>query len=140
MDVGTRGEDEVLARAIKQVQWRHHRGIDARMREAGSTIVQWDVLRALQLHPDASGHDLAQATFQSDQSLGVMMRRMVERGLIERSAAHGRRFEHRLTDDGRRLLAAGHEAAAQVLAESFAPLSSEQRATLLALLREIGAA
>ena len=50
MEVGTRSDDEVLGRAIKQVQWRHHRTLDARMRAIGSTIVQWDVLRALEGH------------------------------------------------------------------------------------------
>lgn len=139
MDVATRGDDERLARAIKQLQWRHHRALDARMRELGSTIVQWDVLRALELHPEASAHDLAVATFQSDQSLGVMMRRMVDRGLVERAAVHGRRFEHRPTADGRRLLQAGHEAAAAVLADSFRPLSPEQRGALLSLLQQAGA-
>ena len=139
MEVGTRSEDEVLGRAIKQVQWRHHRALDARMRGIGSTIVQWDVLRAIERQPDASAHDLALATFQSDQSLGVMMRGMAAKGLVERVAGKGRRLEHRITAAGASLLEQGHAFAAEILDRSFAALDAEQRGQLLALLRRIGA-
>ena len=139
MEIGTRGDDEVLGRAIKQVQWRHHRALDARMRAIGSTIVQWDVLRALERQPEASAHDLALATFQSDQSLGVMMRGMEAKGLVERSVGRGRRLEHRITEAGARVLEQGHGYAAEVLESSFAALDAEERAQLLALLRRIGA-
>jgi DNA-binding MarR family transcriptional regulator len=139
VEVGTRSDDEVLGRAIKQVQWRHHRALDARMRGIGSTIVQWDVLRALETRPDASAHDLAQATFQSDQSLGVMMRGMEAKGLVERRAGRGRRLEHRITEAGARVLEQGHGFAAEVLSTSFAALDDEARAQLLGLLRRIGA-
>jgi DNA-binding MarR family transcriptional regulator len=137
VEVGTRGDDEVLGRAIKQVQWRHHRALDARMRGIGSTIVQWDVLRAIERQPDASAHDLALATFQSDQSLGVTMRRMEAKGLVERRAVRGRRLEHRITDEGAEVLERGHAFAAEVLASSFGALDSDQRAQLLGLLRRI---
>ena len=92
----------------------------------------------LELEPTASAHDLALATFQSDQSLGVMMRGMESRGLVSRSVAHGRRFEHRLTDEGRRLLETGHAFAAEIFAESFGTLTAEQRTQLLVLLQSVG--
>jgi DNA-binding MarR family transcriptional regulator len=139
MEVGTRGADEVLGRAVKQVQWRHHRAMDARMREIGSTIVQWDVLRALERQPDASAHDLAVATFQSDQSLGVMMRNMERKGLVARSTPNGRRIEHRITEAGARVLEQGHGFAAEVLSTSFGVLDAGERDLLLTLLRRIGA-
>ena len=139
MEVGTRTEEEVLGRAVKQVQWRHHRAFDARMRAVGSTIVQWDVLRALERQPDASAHDLALATFQSDQSLGVMMRSMEGKGLVERSSAGGRRLEHRITADGARILEHGHAVAAELLGATYGVLTGDERATLLALLRRLGA-
>lgn len=139
MDVGTRSDDEVLGRAVKQVQWRHHRALDARMRSIGSTIVQWDVLRALERQPDASAHDLAQATFQSDQSLGVMMRNMERKGLVERRPVRGRRLEHRVTEAGAAVLEQGHRFAAEVLDASFGALDAGERQQLLALLRRIGA-
>jgi DNA-binding MarR family transcriptional regulator len=139
VQVGTRSDDEVLGRAVKQVQWRHHRAMDARMRAIGSTIVQWDVLRALEQRPDASAHELALATFQSDQSLGVMMRNMERKALVERSAPRGRRIEHRVTEAGAAILEQGHRIAAEVLTASFGALSEQERMQLLALLRRIGA-
>ncbi|GAA2750380.1 MarR family winged helix-turn-helix transcriptional regulator [Amnibacterium kyonggiense] len=137
MDVDTRSEDEELGRAIKQVQWGNHRALDSRLRAVGSTIVQWDVLRALSRNPAASAHELAVATFQSDQSLGVMMRGMERKGLVERSTPHGRRIEHRITDAGERVLEVGHQAAAEVFRAAFAPLDQAERATLLGLLRRL---
>lgn len=134
MDVDTRTEDEELARAIKQVQWGNHRALDSRLRAVGSTIVQWDVLRALAGNPTASAHDLAMATFQSDQSLGVMMRGMERKGLVERSTPRGRRIEHRITEAGAHVLEVGHRAAAEVFHDTFSPLDPEERTALRTLL------
>jgi DNA-binding MarR family transcriptional regulator len=133
-------ESQVLARAIKQVQWLHHRALDSRLRPVGSTIVQWDVLRAIEQSPSASGHDLAMATYQSDQTFGVTIRRMIGNGLVERSAPKGRRFEYRTTESGRAILAVGDEAAAEIFTAAFAPLGPAERDVLLNLLRRVSAA
>jgi DNA-binding MarR family transcriptional regulator len=69
--------------------------------------VQWDTLRHLHRHPDASLHDLAVLTFQTDQSFGSLATRMADRGLIERVPGPGRAVRHRLTKEGARLHAAG---------------------------------
>jgi DNA-binding MarR family transcriptional regulator len=127
---------EALGKAVKRAQYRNHRTMDAALRDRGTgvTLVQWDALRAVDRMPGASGHELALATFQSDQAFGTLANRLVERGLIERSAGRGRRLEHVLTDAGRVALDDGHEVAADVLGELFAPLDDDQRAELLRLL------
>ncbi|WIB79017.1 MarR family transcriptional regulator [Curtobacterium sp. MCPF17_002] len=125
---------EALGQAIKRAQYRNHRTMDAALRDAGVTLVQWDALRAIDRTPGASGHDLATATFQSDQSFGTLATRLVERGLIERSAGRGRRIEHALTDAGRAALAEGQDVAARVLQDLFAPLDEGQRDELMQLL------
>lgn len=129
---------EELGRAIKQAQWRHHRALDARLRAIGSTLAQWDALRAIENSPGASAHDLAVATFQSDQAFSTLANRLEARGLIERAPGRGRRIEHRLTPAGESTLAAGQRVAAEVFAESFANLSEDERAHLLALLGRVG--
>jgi len=139
MEVASHGTEEHLAREIKRLQWRHHRELDRRMRAIGSTIVQWDVLRALSVDPNASGHDLALATFQSDQSLGQMIRRMEARGLITRSNPQGRRWLHQITPSGAEILAAGHSFAAEIFEQSFGKLSHEQRQQLAELLTVLNA-
>jgi DNA-binding MarR family transcriptional regulator len=121
---------ETLGQAIKRAQYRNHRTMDAALRDVGVSLVQWDALRAIDRMPGASGHDLAVATFQSDQAFGTLANRMLDRGLVARAAGHGRRIEHTLTDSGRAALQEGHRIAGEVLEELFAPLDEQQRAAL----------
>src|SRR5207249_98017 len=61
-----------LGRAVKQLQYRHHRGMDSRLRAAGTSLPQWDALRAISRRPSSSAHALAEMTFQTDQSFGAL--------------------------------------------------------------------
>ena len=125
---------ETLGRRIKQVQYRHHRALDAGLATVGTTLAQWDALRAIGRIPGASAHTLAVETFQSDQSFGALANRLATKGLIERRPGHGRRIEHHLTPAGAKTLAVGHPVAEAVFRSSFADLSERERSTLLALL------
>ena len=116
-----------LGRAVKQLQYRHHRGMDRRLREAGTSLAQWDALRAIAARPNSSAHALAELTFQTDQSFGALANRLVKRGMIERVAGPGRAIRHRLTARGEATLRKGHEVVGQVLELSFASLTSRQR-------------
>ncbi|MGO9559482.1 MAG: MarR family winged helix-turn-helix transcriptional regulator [Acidimicrobiales bacterium] len=104
----------------------HHRAITAALAPLDISLVQWDALRHLDENPDASLHDLAQLTFQTDQSFGALAARMVERGLIERTPGPGRAVHHRLTKKGLELRRAGQRLVEEVLARSFAGLTPEQ--------------
>ena len=126
-----------LGLAIKRVQHRHHRTLDAALIEIGTTLAQWDALRAIARSPESSSHKLAGLTFQSDQSFGALANRMVDRGLIRRVAGEGRAILHHLTPEGEQMLAAGQEAAARVLATSFAPLTKTERQQLQSLLAKL---
>ncbi|GAA2325261.1 MarR family winged helix-turn-helix transcriptional regulator [Streptomyces kunmingensis] len=130
---------EALGQAIKRAQYRNHRTMDAALREIGISLVQWDALRAIERMPGASGHDLAVATFQSDQAFGTLAGRLVDRGLIARTAGLGRRFEHTLTESGHTALAEGRQLSIGVLHDLFAPLDEAQRAELLRALRDLTA-
>ena len=116
-----------LGRAVKQLQYRHHRGMDSKLREVGTSLAQWDALRAIANRPNSSAHALAEMTFQTDQSFGALANRLVKRGMIERVPGPGRAIRHRLTPRGEATLRAGHEVVGQVLESSFAPLTSRQR-------------
>ena len=128
-------ELEALGREVKRVQDRDHRALDAALRDAGVTLVQWDALRAIDRAPGATAHDLAVASFQSDQAFGTLANRLAERGLIVRAPGRGRRIDHELTDAGRAALAEGHAIATDVLTDLFAPLEEERRAVLFDALR-----
>ena len=112
-----------VALAVKRLQHRHHRALNRALAPLGLSLVQWDTLRHLHRRPDASLHDLAGLTFQSDQSFGSLATRMAERALIERVPGPGRAVRHRLTGEGERLRAEGQDAVDIVFASSLQHLS-----------------
>jgi DNA-binding MarR family transcriptional regulator len=116
---------------------QHHRAANAALAELGISLVQWDALRHLDQNPGASLHDLAQLTFQTDQSFGALAARMEARGLIERVPGAGRAVRHRLTAKGTKLREAGGQIVDGVLAESFKPLTPDQRATFDKFLQQL---
>lgn len=128
---------QVLGRAVKQAQQRKHRMLDSRLADVGTTLSQWDALRAISRSPGASARSLAAETFQSEQAFGTLAGRLTAQNLIDRRRGRGRSIEHHLTPAGEKVLAAGHAVAADVLSEIFAPLSEQERATLLDLLLRI---
>ena len=113
---------------------RHHRTANERLAPLGISIVQWDALRHLHENPEASLHDLARLTFQTDQSFGTLATRMIDRGLIERVAGPGRAVRHRLTDKGEELREKAGETVRGVLTESFSALTDEELQTFGDLL------
>ena len=120
--------------AVKRLQWRHHRAANLRLAPVGLSLVQWDVLRHLSAEPDASVHRLAELTFQSDQAMGELARRMVDRGLLRREAGPGRIVHHRLTAEGEGARAAGAGLVDAVLDETVGTLDAAERTELLRLL------
>lgn len=129
-----------LGLAVKRLQWRHHREGNRRLAPVGLSLVQWDVLRHLSTEPDASLHRLAELTFQTDQAVGELARRMVDRGLLVREAGPGRIVRHRLTDDGERARARGADVLGGVLDETVGALTKTERSELLRLLVKAGGA
>ena len=120
--------------SVKRLQMRHHRALDAELAALDITLVQWDALRHLDQNPDASLHDLAQLTFQTDQSFGALAGRLIDRGLIERVPGPGRAVHHRLTAKGRELRVAGGKVVEGVVARSFSGLTPDELETFDALL------
>ena len=123
--------------SVKRLQMRHHRTANERLAPLGISIVQWDALRHLHENPEASLHDLAGLTFQTDQSFGTLAARMIERGLIERVPGPGRAVRHRLTDKGEDLRERAGEVVRETFAESFSALSGEELQTFGDLLARV---
>jgi DNA-binding MarR family transcriptional regulator len=126
-----------LGRGVKRLQNRHHRALDAALAEIGSTLAQWDALRAIGQNLGASSHALAELTFQTDQSFGALAAKLVERRLASRAQGEGRALRYGLTDEGKKNLVAGTAIARRVLEESFAPLTPAERAMFHALVRRL---
>ncbi len=132
--------DELQAtlRALKRAQYRNHRAMDRALGVVGTTLAQWDALRAISEAPDSPAHALAVATFQSDQAFGTLGNRLEAQGLIERTTGKGRRIEHRLTAPGKKVLAAGETVASRVAVRSLSLLSKAEVARLHELLLRVG--
>jgi DNA-binding MarR family transcriptional regulator len=125
---------ERLGRMLKQAQHRQHRTLDTALADIGTTLVQWDALRAIAATPGASAHELALATFQTDQAFGTLANRLEARGLIFRTAGDGRRIDHHLTPAGKRMFDAANAIAQKVRTELYAPLSEVDRKALQRIL------
>ncbi|MFD9407456.1 MarR family winged helix-turn-helix transcriptional regulator [Streptomyces sp. NPDC059989] len=130
-------ELQALGRAVKHAQYKQHRALDSRLAAAGTTLAQWDALRAISREPGAPARALAAATFQSEQAFGTLAGRLTALGLIDRRPGTGRRIEHYLTPAGEEVLSAGHRIADEVLAACYSSLSPTDRTTLLDLLQRI---
>jgi DNA-binding MarR family transcriptional regulator len=120
--------------SVKRLQMRHHRALDSALASLDISLVQWDALRHLDENPGASLHDLAQLTFQTDQSFGALAGRLIERGLIARVPGPGRAVHHRLTEKGLELRRAGDRIYQAVITRSFAALTPDELATFDGLL------
>jgi DNA-binding MarR family transcriptional regulator len=131
---------QVTGRLLKRAQWRNHRATDRALSAVGTSLAQWDALRAISESPDSSAHDLAIATFQSDQAFGTLANRLEAQGLIVRTSGHGRRVEHALTAEGQRMLEAGLEVTRRTSERAFAKLSPEEIEVLHGLLERVGEA
>jgi DNA-binding MarR family transcriptional regulator len=125
---------EALGRAVKQAQHRQHRLLEAALAPLDTTVVQWDAMRAIGRAPGASAHDLAVATFQSDQAFGTLANRLEALGMITRRPGGGRRIEHHLTAAGEAKLLAASAVAERVRGEVFAGLGEADRAALQRIL------
>jgi DNA-binding MarR family transcriptional regulator len=128
---------EHLGRSLKRAQDRDHRALDAALRPLGISLVQWDALKAIGQNPGASSHELALATFQSDQACGTLAGRLVGAGWVVRHGGEGRRLSHHLTEAGRSIHARGRVLVSEELQHLFERLSESDRSTLQGLLGKL---
>ena len=99
------------------------------------------VLTMVSLQEGINQKDLAFLLGIRPQTLGEMLQRLEERGLVERkkSEADGRAIEVRLTDEGRARAAEIAERRALAATDMFAVLTDEEKEQLSAILDKLGA-
>lgn len=113
-------------------------------RAAGISGAQLFVLQALAEAPAASVNDLAERTLTDQSSVSVVVKRLVERGLVIRKSSRddGRRVELGLTAAGRRLVARCPEPTQVRLLTAFRKMTAREMENLRrgvdALVREMG--
>ncbi|WP_240506659.1 MarR family winged helix-turn-helix transcriptional regulator [Thermoactinospora rubra] len=108
----------------------------AAVRTAGLTVPQYAALFVLAEHPGISNAALARACLVTPQASNVVLKNLLERGLVERTPHpwHGSVLETRLTDAGHAALRAADEAAVVIEQRINAAFTPEERATLKDLL------
>jgi MarR family transcriptional regulator, lower aerobic nicotinate degradation pathway regulator len=92
--------------------------------QAGMSLAQLFVLQSLAERPATSLNDLAARTATHQSSVSVVVRRLVDRGLVTRTtaAADKRRVEIDLTAEGRQVLAGAPVTVQQQMLHGFAQL------------------
>jgi DNA-binding MarR family transcriptional regulator len=98
--------EPMLLYLVKQVELAIRARLDALLRPAGLTALQYTAMTVLERHPDISSSQLARNSFVTAQSMADMVTALQERGMIER---------HRDRVDRRRLVVALTAAGKEVL-------------------------
>ncbi|WP_194891146.1 MarR family winged helix-turn-helix transcriptional regulator [Catenulispora pinisilvae] len=110
--------------------------IDEVLQPLDLNLGMWRVLLEVEREPGASASELARASFHTPQTLSGLLRRLEDRGLVERSMGRGRIVENHLTRAGHEALASATQRADQVIAASLAAFNPADRAGLQRLLAE----
>jgi len=122
-------------RSIVRAQRINTRAIEVKM---GISLAQLFVLQQLAERPSDSLNDLAERTATHQSSVSVVVRRLVERGLVSRtaSAIDKRRVEIDVTPEGRALLTNAPSTIQKQLISGLGQMSTEERESLADLLEE----
>lgn len=117
------------------------RRFDARARRIGVSRAQWQVLIALARHEGINQAGLAERLEVETITVGRMVDRLEEAGLVERRAdpADRRAWRLFLTARAHPILAELHEVAGEVRAEMLAGISAAEEAALRAVLTQLRA-
>lgn len=104
--------------------------------QLGISLAQLFVLQQLADHPAESLNDLAERTATHQSSVSVVVRRLVERGLVSRTAATSdkRRIRIELTPSGEQMLRGAPKTVQEYLMEGMGRMRPDQRATLADLM------
>jgi DNA-binding MarR family transcriptional regulator len=119
---------------LKRAQHLLAQRIDEVLRPADLNLGLWAVLRETAHRPGASASELARATFHTPQTLSGLLRRLEERGLVERRIGRGRIIDNHVTAAGRETLTAVTPLAEAVMADALAVLEPADRAAFQKLL------
>ncbi len=132
---------ELLAAPGHLLRRNHQRSFDIFSRHVGNDLTrqQFALMLALGQRPGASQRDLVEATGIDKSTLKEMLGRLVTRGWVkrDRDPRDSRAWTMELTGEGTSLLLDNVAKVQSAQREIMAPLSDDEQATLLALLRKL---
>lgn len=128
--------EERLGLDLKRTEQQLIAAKAAAVRPFGLSVPQYAALYVLARNRDISAAALARAVLVTPQAMAVLIRTLLERGLVERSAHEWHRHvkQLRITEEGERVLALADAEAVRIeraIAEAF---TAEERDTLRELL------
>jgi DNA-binding MarR family transcriptional regulator len=94
--------------------------IDDALRPAGLNLGLWSVLRELARAPGASASELGRTSFHTSQTVGGLLQRLQEQGLVDRRDGRGRIVENHLTPRGAEVEHQASAAADDVIRDALA--------------------
>lgn len=131
--------DDQVGFLLRRAQQRHLAIFAAAMPD-GLTARQFAALAKLAETGPCTQNALGRATAMDNATISGVLGRLEQRGLVRRTSqeADRRMLEVRLTDDGAALVVRCLAVAQDITAQTLAPLSRVEAATLIALLRRLG--
>jgi DNA-binding MarR family transcriptional regulator len=122
---------------LKRAQHLLRQQMDDRLRPLGLNAGLWSLLHEMAGTPGASSSELARSAFQTPQTVGGLVQRLIGLGLVERQQARGRVVENHLTARGIEVYRRATDIVDILMTSVVANLSDDDRdrlATLLAML------
>ena len=131
--------DETIGTLLAQVSRLLRRGFDERVRGIGVTRPQWQVLSLLKMHAGSNQGTLAEMLEVEPITLGRMIDRLQDAGLVERRAdpADRRAWRIHLTDEGDALLERLRPLARAALTSALDGVSDTERAHFVTVLERM---
>ena len=119
---------------LKRAQHLLRLRIDAELKPLGLNAGLWSVLHELAKAPGASSSELARAAFQTPQTVGGLIQKLAELGLVERRQPRGRVVENHLTIQGRSVYQQATRQLDTLMDAVLAGLAPAEQDSLTALL------
>ena len=134
--------DEETRYAVMDAGARLFKGADPFYRALGMTGVQYNVLRVLEAAEDSlSQQDIARRVLASRANITSLLDQLEAKGLIRRGPCEDRRVKRvSLTPEAEALLVSSYADVLEISAGMLENLTTEEKETLLALIRKLGIA
>lgn len=131
--------DTSLGYLLKEAASALRAAMEDALRPLGMTITHYSCLELLAQRPGSSNSDLARGAFVTRQSMNVLLQSLERDGVVERpaTAPSGKALPTRLTDKGRRDLAAASAAVRSVERRMLGGMTDAEQSAARKALRSM---
>ncbi|MCT2086830.1 MarR family transcriptional regulator [Microbacterium enclense] len=131
--------DTSLGYLLKEAASALRAAMEDVLRPLGMTITHYSCLELLAQRPGSSNSDLARGAFVTRQSMNVLLQSLERDGVVERpaTAPSGKTLPTRLTDKGRRDLAAASAAVRSVERRMLGGMTDAEQSAARRALRSM---